>query len=76
MATKKIGYRRTEYLRTRQRDSAQFVTAEKIYTRNGKKGGSLGVTYADTYPKGDLDGFPDKITKTNRAQAFKPIRIG
>jgi len=76
MATKKIAYRRTEYLRTRQRDSAQFKTAEKVYTRTGKNGGSLGVTYVDTYPKGALDGFPDLIVKKNRAQAFKPERIG
>ena len=72
MATKGITYRRLDRLRTRQRDSAEFKTAEKIYTPTGKKGGSLGVTYTDTYPLADLDGYPDKITKTNRAQASKP----
>ena len=72
MASKNISYRRVNRLRTRQRDSAGFKTAEKVYTRTGLKGGSLGVTYTDTAPAGDLDGFPDKITKTNRAQAIKP----
>ena len=71
MAEKSINYRRVDRLRTRQRDSAEFKTAEKVFTKTGLKGGSLGVSFTDTAPAGALDGFPDKITKTNRAQAFK-----
>ncbi len=77
MATKEISYRRLDRLRTRQRDSSLFKTAEKVYTRKGLKGGSLGVSYTDTAPAGGvgaLDSFPDSITKINRAQAIKPAR--
>ena len=66
---KNINYRRVDKLRTRQRDSAILKTAKTEYTKTGLKGGSLGVSYTDTAPSGDLDGFPDKITKTSRAQA-------
>ena len=75
MASKNISYRRIERLRTRQRDSAGFNTAERVYTKTGMNGGSLGVTYTDTAPAGALDGFPDKITKTNRAQSHKASHI-
>ena len=52
MAEKSINYRRLDRLRTRQRDSAGFKTAEKVFTKTGLNGGSLGVSFTDTAPSG------------------------
>ena len=69
--SKEVNYRKIYKLRTRQRDSSGFKTVERVFTKSGLKNGSLGTAYTDKAPVDALDGFPDTITKTNRAQVRK-----